>query len=403
MEGRRNRRLGWALTGMLLSLVCFAGTPAPAEEKQDLPERKISVAVEYPGIVIPRGEDLSLDLIVTNGGRTDEAVELMIQPPPDGWTAQLKTYRFGVRGVFVKADSSKTVTLDLEQDETLAPGEYTFTVEGRSSDGALRSTAELRVAVEGEKTERKAEGAALQTAYPVLRGPTDGRFEFSVEVESRLEEDAVFSLTGQAPENWEVNFKPAYEDKFISSLRLKARQSQSVAVEVEPAPQAAPGEYPILVRVKTPGAQAETQLTVILTGTYRLEMATTNELLSLSAVKGNSANLSFYVRNSGSAPLQDIHFLSFKPENWTVEFEPGQIEILAPDELKQVEATITPGAEALVGDYSLALSAEAGKLSKNLELRVTVKASVVWGWVGIGLIIGVLAGLVFLFMRLGRR
>jgi len=403
MEGRRNRRLGWALTGMLLSLICFAGAPAPAEEKQDLPERKISVAVEYPGIVIPRGEDLSLDLIVANGGRTDEAVELTVQPPPDGWTAQLKTYRFGVRGVFVKSDSSKTVTLELEQDETLPPGEYTFTVEGRSSDGALRSTAELRVSVEGEKTERKTEGAALQTAYPVLRGPTDGRFEFSVEVESRLEEDAVFSLTAQAPENWEVNFKPAYEDKFISSLRLKARQSQSVAVEVEPAPQATPGEYPILVRVKAPGAQAETQLTVILTGTYRLEMATTNELLSLSAVKGKSANLSFYVRNSGSAPLQDIHFLSFKPENWTVEFEPGQIEILAPDELKQVEATITPGADALVGDYSLALSAEAGKLSKNLELRVTVKASVVWGWVGIGLIIVVLAGLVFLFIRLGRR
>lgn len=403
MEGRRNRRLGWALTGMLLSLICFAGAPAPAEEKQDLPERKISVAVEYPGIVIPRGEDLSLDLIVANGGRKDEAVELTVQPPPDGWTAQLKTYRFGVRGVFVKSDSSKTVTLELEQDETLPPGEYTFTVEGRSSDGALRSTAELRVTVEGEKTERKAEGAALQTAYPVLRGPTDGRFEFSVEVESRLEEDAVFSLTAQAPENWEVNFKPAYEDKFISSLRLKARQSQSVAVEVEPAPQATPGEYPILVRVKAPGAQAETQLTVILTGTYRLEMATTNELLSLSAVKGKSANLSFYVRNSGSAPLQDIHFLSFKPENWTVEFEPGQIEILAPDELKQVEATITPGADALVGDYSLALSAEAGKLSKNLELRVTVKASVVWGWVGIGLIIVVLAGLVFLFIRLGRR
>ncbi|VBB43933.1 conserved exported hypothetical protein [uncultured Desulfatiglans sp.] len=403
MEGRRNRRLGWALTGMLLSLICFAGAPAPAEEKQDLPERKISVAVEYPGIVIPRGEDLSLDLIVANGGRKDEAVELTVQPPPDGWTAQLKTYRFGVRGVFVKSDSSKTVTLELEQDETLPPGEYTFTVEGRSSDGALRSTAELRVSVEGEKTERKTEGAALQTAYPVLRGPTDGRFEFSVEVESRLEEDAVFSLTAQAPENWEVNFKPAYEDKFISSLRLKARQSQSVAVEVEPAPQATPGEYPILVRVKAPGAQAETQLTVILTGTYRLEMATTNELLSLSAVKGKSANLSFYVRNSGSAPLQDIHFLSFKPENWTVEFEPGQIEILAPDELKQVEATITPGADALVGDYSLALSAEAGKLSKNLELRVTVKASVVWGWVGIGLIIVVLAGLVFLFIRLGRR
>lgn len=403
MNGRRNRRIGWALAGMLFSLLCFAAKPVPAEEKKDLPERRISVAVEYPGIILPQGEDLTLDLIVTNSGRTDETVELTIRTPPQGWTARLKSYSFGVSGVFVKSDSSKTVTLRLEQDETVAPGGYAFSIEGRTADAALRSTADLHVTVEEEKKERKAEGAGLQTAYPVLRGPTDGKFEFSVEVENRLEADAVFSLTARTPENWEVNFKPAYEDKFISSLRLKAGQSQSVAVEVKPSPQAAPGEYPIQVTVKAPEAQAEMDLTVILSGTYGLEMNTTNDLLSLSAVKGKPANVSFYVRNSGSAPLQDIHFLSFKPENWTVEFKPEQIEMLAPDELVQVEITITPAAEALVGDYSLALSSEAGRISKNLELRVSVKASVVWGWVGIGLIVLVLAGLVFLFIRLGRR
>jgi uncharacterized membrane protein len=49
------------------------------------------------------------------------------------------------------------------------------------------------------------------------------------------------------------------------------------------------------------------------------------------------------------------------------------------------------------------LSAEAGKVTKNMELRVTVKASTAWGWVGIGIIILVIAGLVVLFVRMGRR
>jgi uncharacterized membrane protein len=68
-----------------------------------------------------------------------------------------------------------------------------------------------------------------------------------------------------------------------------------------------------------------------------------------------------------------------------------------------VEVTVNPSAEALVGDYSVVLNVEAEKVTKNLELRVTVKASTAWGWIGIGIIVLVMLGLVGLFMRLGRR
>jgi uncharacterized membrane protein len=38
-----------------------------------------------------------------------------------------------------------------------------------------------------------------------------------------------------------------------------------------------------------------------------------------------------------------------------------------------------------------------------MEFRVTVRASTAWGWVGIGIIIFVIAGLVLLFVKMGRR
>jgi len=142
---------------------------------------------------------------------------------------------------------------------------------------------------------------------------------------------------------------------------------------------------------------------VLLTGTYRLDAGTQTGLLSLEALRGKEANLSFYVKNSGSAPLNNVRFLSFKPENWKVEFSPEKIDTLAPEALEQIEVTITPTDQALVGDYSVGLSAEAGKVSKTLEFRVTVKASAAWAWIGIGIIALVIAGLVILFIRLGRR
>ena len=224
-----------------------------------------------------------------------------------------------------------------------------------------------------------------------------------MEVDNKLEKDTIYNLISQGPENWEINFKPAYEDKFISSLRLKAGQSQSVAIAVKPFPLAKPGEYPIRVKVSSPEAKGEVELTVALTGTYKLDAGTASGLLSLNAVRGKEGNLSIYVRNSGSAILNNVGFLSVKPENWNVEFNPERIEALPPGELKQVEVSITPADQALVGDYSLGISADAGKLSKNMELRVTVLASTAWGWIGIGIIVLVMAGLVVLFIRLGRR
>jgi uncharacterized membrane protein len=243
----------------------------------------------------------------------------------------------------------------------------------------------------------------VATSYPVIRGPSDATFEFSLDVTSDLDDDAVFDLFAQGPKGWEINFKPAYESKYITGLRLKGKQNQSIGVEVKPAINSAAGEFPVLIRVSSGEAKSEVKLTVILIGTYALETGTTSGLLSLEARQGKPANISFYVKNSGTAVNQDIKFLSFKPENWQVEFKPERIDAIAPGDLEQVEMIITPYEEALVGDYSVGVQVGNEKVNKDLEFRTTVKASPVWGWIGIGIIILVVLGLFALFRFLGRR
>jgi uncharacterized membrane protein len=388
---------------LILPLALSIGDAVGEEPEKDLPDRAISVAPEYTGIVISEGDDASVDLMVANEGLSNEKVNLTLTSIPDGWKARVKTYSFGVTGVYLESDSTKNLTLKAEPGSDVGPGEYFFAVQAQTEDGELTSSSQLAITVTEKKEKKKVGGVNVVTSYPVLRGPTDATFEFSLEVENKLDKDSIFNLTSQGPENWEINFKPAYEDKFISSLRLKANQSQTVAVAVKPFPLAEPGEYEIPVKVGSPEAEANASLIVELTGTYKLEVGTATNLLSLNAMRGEKASISFYARNTGSAALNNVRFLSFKPENWKVEFNPEMLEALAPQELKQVEVSITPTEQALVGDYSVALSADAGKVSKNLELRVSVKASSAWGWIGIGIILLVVAGLVVIFIRLGRR
>ncbi len=373
------------------------------EKKKDLPARGISVSPEYTGVVVPQEEGVNIDLIVVNQGRQDENINIAVTSVPEGWKAWVKTYSFGVTGVHVESDKTKNLTLRAEPGKTVKPGKYTFDIKGETQDKKFVSKSQVTIEVKKKKEEKKPEGIKLVTSYPVLQGPTDAKFEFSLEVENKLDKDTLFNLISKGPENWEIKFKPAYEEKFISSLRLKAGQTQTMAVEVKPFPWAKPGDYPISVKISSAEAEAEAVLKVVLTGTHKLDAGTATGLLSLNALKGKPANISIYVKNSGSALLSNVRFMSFKPENWKVEFNPEKIDTLEPGQLKQVEVSITPTEQALVGDYSVGLNAESGRISKTLELRVTVKASTAWGWIGVGIIVLVVAGLVFLFIRLGRR
>ena len=394
------------LIASVFLLTCLSAPAFGGKEKKGLPPRAISVSPEYTGVVIPEGEDVSIDLVVSNNGRKDENVDLQVTSIPEGWKAWIKTYDFGVTGVHLKSDSKKNLTLRAQPGKDVIPGNYSFDIQGQTADRKLTSTSRVVIKVQEKKEEKRPEGVNIITSYPVLTGPTDAKFEFSVEVENKSDMDGIFNLSAQVPETWEVNFKPAYEDKFISSLRLKAGQSQTMAVEVKPNPWAKPGQYPVSVKISSPKAEGQVALTVILTGTFKLEAGTANGLLSLTAVRGEISNLSLYVKNVGSAALNNVRFLSFQPENWKVKFVPESIDALAPQELKQIEVSITPADQALVGDYSVGLRVESGnppKADKTIEIRVSVTASAAWGWIGIGLIVFVMGGLVFLFTRLGRR
>ncbi len=389
---------------MIVWLCAPAVVAAAGDDCADRPDRLVTLAAEYTGVEVPLEEDVSLDVILYNKGKSDENVSIWVSEIPEGWRAAIKTYKYAVSGVHVASGDHKTLTFEAIPGKDETPGEYVFRVEAKTPDARFAMVQDIRVKVVDKEADAKIEkGVKLTTSYPVLRGPSDGTFEFSLEVDSKLDEDAVFDLFAKTPEGWEVNFKPAYETKFISSLRLKANQSSTVAVEVDPPPMAREGEYPVNVRVSSGDAAAAADLTVILTGTYALDAGTPSGLLSLDARQGKPANMSIYVKNTGTATNGNIRFMTFKPENWKVEFTPETIDVIEPGELKQVEVSITPYEEALVGDYSVSVKAEGEKASKSVELRVTVKASSAWAWIGVAVIVLVVFGLTALFRKFGRR
>ena len=402
--GRINQgqKIFFILNIFILIFFVFSSLTFAQEEKKDTrPERGIAVYPEYSGVTVSRGETVRMDLTLENKGRNDETIDVKVSMIPKGWKASLKGASYIVSGMFVPNGKSRTLAMSLEPDKTVELGTYVFQIDGQTSDGKLTSTHKMAVTVQ-EKMPGVGDLQAT-TSYPILRGQTDATFEFSVEVANKLERDRTVNLSATAPEKWEINFKPSYETKLISSFVVKGGQNQTVAVQVNPPKDASPGGYPILVRVSSGEKQVEVKLTVILTGIYKLDAGTPTGVLSLEAFPGKVANFSVFVKNTGSAVNRNINFSSFKPENWEVTFKPEKVDALEPNALKQVEVTVKPAPQALVGDYSVGVLINGEKSDKTIEMRVTVKASTAWGWIGIGIIILVIAGLSAMFIWLGRR
>jgi len=114
-----------------------------------------------------------------------------------------------------------------EPDKTVKPG---ITSPGRCPDRGRKIHLAQKINVTVREKLAAGEDFMVTTSYPVLQGQTDAKFEFSLEVNNKSEriETSTFP-PGSA--KWEINFKPAYEQKQISSFRIKGGSSQTVAVK----------------------------------------------------------------------------------------------------------------------------------------------------------------------------
>jgi uncharacterized membrane protein len=86
-----------------------------------------------------------------------------------------------------------------------------------------------------------------------------------------------------------------------------------------------------------------------------------------------------------------------------VTFEPKEIDRIPPNEIKEVQALVTPAAKAIAGDYVTTMRASARGESANSNFRITVTTSTMWGIAGVGIIGIALLVMVGAVARFGRR
>jgi uncharacterized membrane protein len=383
-------RLIRLLVALCLSLTVFGIAHAQTDSGQLL------LFTTYPSQEVRAGETLSVSLELKSVNLPPETVQLEIRDVPDGWRVVFQGGGRVVRSVYVPEGTTQRVTLSVELPENVTDGTYRLQVIARS--GTVQARLPLEFIVGSSLPPR----LTADVERPLQRGSPNSTFTYRVRVKNDSDQEALVSFNYQAPENFTVTFKSAGQE--LTSLPIRAGQTENVDIEVRPARQTPAGDYPIVVRVESEQISDEVRLTASVTGQFDLTLTAPDGRLSGRATAGQETPLELIVRNSGTAPANEVRLEASAPAQWSVTFNPEIIPELAPDSEIQVKANIKPPDKAIAGDYMVTLRAvPAGGSIESSEFRITVETSTWWGVVGLGLIAAALGVVALAVARFGRR
>ncbi|WP_028987365.1 NEW3 domain-containing protein [Thermicanus aegyptius] len=351
----------------------------------------ITLYTPYTSLSVTPGESVSYSIQVVNNTDAIQTVRFTMKPPAN-WDYEATAGGYKVDEISVMPKDQQTLSLQVNVPLQISKGTYRFLVD--TNQGASLPLA-ITVTEEGTyKTE-------LTADQPNMEGNSKSTFQYELTLRNRTADEQLYALTATAPEGWNTTF--SVDGKDVTSVSVAAGSTKSISVQLDPPDQVKAGSYKIPVKATTKSTSASLELEAVVTGTFDMKLSTPSGLLSTDITAGGTRSLTLQVTNSGSAPLKNITFQPDTPINWEVTFSPEKIDQLAAGESKEVTATIKADKKAIAGDYAVSITAQAPEISSRADFRVAVKTSLLWGWVGIFLILLILAGLYWVIRKYGRR
>jgi uncharacterized membrane protein len=238
---------------------------------------------------------------------------------------------------------------------------------------------------------------------PSQKGSSSTTFTFNLTIDNSTAQDLTFSVNAQGPDGWTTDARLTGSSSAASAI-VKAGETSSVTITANPPDGVAAGQYPIDVTATAGAKQVKTQLGVEITGSYTLTMSTPNQVLSASGAAGSATTQQLTLTNSGTSDITNVKVQGTGATNWKFAFDQDTIATIPAGQTVTVNATITPSADAIAGDYQLTFTATGDQsTSATQTIRFTVQTSIVGGLIGVGLVIVVAIALWFVFRRYGRR
>ena len=372
-----------------LLLILLTGV-LPFKMQASEPEKKVILYTPYTKIAVPPGESINYSIDVINNSDEVKNADITIKGMPRGWKYEIKAGTWIVNQLSVLPKEKKNFSLKVDIPLKVNKGTYRFTV---AAEGLGELPLSITVSKQGTYQ------TDFTTNQPNMQG--NSKSTFNATLKNQTADQQLYALMAQAPRGWNAVFKANY--KQATSAQVEPNATQNITIDITPPANVEAGTYKIPVRAVTSTTSADLQLEVVITGTYQMELTTPRGLLSAEITAGDTKRLDLVIKNTGSAELKDIQLSANKPADWEVTFEPVKIDRLKAGETANAVAIVKASKKALPGDYVTKISAKTPEVNSSADFRIAVRTPMIWGWMGVLVILVALGCVYFLFRKYGRR
>jgi len=357
-------------------------------------DESVTLYTPYTKISVSPGESIDYPVDVINNSKEIQNVEISVEGMPKGWVYIIKSGTWTISQLSILPGEKKSFSLKVDVPLRINKGNYHFKiVAGGSSSLPMTVT----VSEQGTfKTEFTSEQQNMQG-----NASASASFTFSTSLKNKTPDKQLYALMAEPPRSWTVTFKSSYQP--LTAIPVEANVSAPILIEVKPPERVPAGSYKFPVSAATNATSASLVLEVVITGSYNIELSTPSGLLSTKITAGDFKRVELVVNNTGSSDLTDIKLEFSAPVNWDVTFDPKTVAKLQPGKTAQVFATIKADRKAIPGDYVATLESKTPEVSSKISFRISVETRLLWGWVGILIIIAALGSVYYLFRKYGRR
>jgi uncharacterized membrane protein len=378
-------------------LAVLAQTPEPAltptATQTETPS--LQFFTPYPSQVFGIGETISVDLTLQVTG-VAQTIALSMKDVPAGWTAAFEGNSRQIQSVYLEVDKQNTIQLRLTPPSDLKAGSYNFTAAAAGT--TLSATVPIVIIIQ-QKVPPK---LTLTADLPTLTGPSTATFTYNLTLANGGADDLVVNLNADSKGQFQTVYQLAGQT--VTSLPVAAGSSKSLTFQATALSALQAGDYPISLLVSSGSVQATLDLTATVTGQVSLTITTPNGTLSGDINSGSNNALKLDVKNTGSSTATSVALSATSPTGWTVTFDPATIPSLPPNQQVEVTLNTQPSDQSVAGDYMLTLTAQpTGAAATNVDFRVTLLTSTLWGIVGVVLIAIAVLVVALAVMRFGRR
>lgn len=386
------------LTRLLVVLLALCMVSAACAEEATAANPYLEISTQYPAITVKAGDELTFSLDIENQTGASQDVALSVDTLPEGWTGTFSTSSREVSLVHIKNEATNSsISFNLSIPLDTEDGEYEVVLKADGGQYADKVTLYLTVNAEqvGE--------SKFSAEYPSQEGTADTAFSFDATLSNNTLTDQNYSFSSNAPDGWTVSVQPDGESTKVSAIDVEARKSQGLDIQVTAPENAEAGEYQISCTAASASEKMSIDLSVTITGSYGIELSTPSGRLSFDTYANKETAVQLTISNTGNSDLTNVNLTSSMPTGWNVRFANETIDLIEPGATVETTAYITPGEDAMSGDYVNILKVKNSKANDSVEFRVTVKTETKWGFTGVAIIVVLAACLMLIVKKYGRR